>query len=601
MPLHVPRIPIIKLQINVRNNPLIGRTLANFRIERLIGRGGMAEVYYGMDVKLQRPVAIKVFDAETSAQQSQAHRFLQEARMMAQWRHNHIIQIYYAGDETGLFYYVMEFVDGYDLASIMTVYAEKKELMPFPDVLRIGEAVASALDYAHSKSVIHRDVKPANILIATDGRVVLGDFGLALNLSDKSRGEVFGSPHYISPEQARRSSGAVPQSDLYSLGVILYEMLTGATPFDDPSPATLALQHITETPPPPRSINPALSEEVEQVLIKALEKDPKDRYQSGHELMAALSAALLPQAAPAPTNAPPLPPIPVGAPTVQRSDISLNSFTKRQDVLTALEQKTSTQQRLLNGELPSAPPTRSRSNMFVMLGIAIFIVLLALGWRYGSLNSFTSQVPPSPTNAVLTPSPVEVGLTQPVASTHAATKGSASPVATHTNVPSETPSLTPSPIPTATITLSPTLTAEVQTTPTVKYPNGYLLTAYWSDNSFYLFDQGKASRSGAGFSFERINADGSFQNHFGGWEWEKWFAAIQPNHCFSLELYPTNTGYLDPVNCTKRVLSNLRLAPQSDKIFWTATDTSHAFRILWLDEEVARCEISAGACDFYVP
>ncbi len=582
----------------MRNNPLIGRNLANFRVERLIGRGGMAEVYYGMDVKLQRPVAIKVFDAETSAQQSQANRFLQEARMMAQWRHNHIIQIYYAGDETGLFYYVMEFVDGYDLASIMQVYAEKKELMPFADVLRIGEAVASALDYAHSKGVIHRDVKPANILISNDGRVVLGDFGLALNLSDKSRGEVFGSPHYISPEQARRSSGAVPQSDLYSLGVILYEMLTGATPFDDPSPATLALQHITEPPPPPRTVNPALSEDVEQVLIKALEKDPKDRYQSGQELMAALSAALLAKAAPTPANAPPLPPIPVGAPTVQRSDISLNSFTKRQDVLTALEQKTSTQQRMLNGELPLNQSKPSRTNFFAITSAVLLLALLFFGWRFGGLNALLARSTAVPTITATQGATVSNSTESPKA-THTQTVKVTAP--TNTLVPSETPSLTPSPIPTVTLTLSPVATADVQITPTVKYPNGYLLTAYWSENSFYILDQGKAARSAAGFSFERINADGSFQNHFGGWEWEKWFAAIQPKHCFSLELYPTNTSYLNPPNCDKRVLSNLRLPPQSAKIFWIATETSHQFRILWLDEEIARCEISAGTCDFYVP
>jgi serine/threonine protein kinase len=593
-----PRIPVIKLIANVRNNPLVGRTLANFRIERLIGRGGMAEVYYGVDIKLQRPVAIKVFDAETSAQQSQANRFLQEARMMAQWRHNNIIQIYYAGDATGLFYYVMEFVDGYDLASIMLVYAEKKELMPFPDVLRIGEAVANALDYAHAKGVIHRDVKPANILIANDGRVVLGDFGLALDLRDKSRGEVFGSPHYISPEQARRSSGAVPQSDLYSLGVILYEMLTGATPFDDPSPATLALQHITETPPPPRTVNAALSEEVEQVLIKALEKDPKDRYQSGQELMAALAAALLPKAATAPANAPPLPPIPVGAPTVQRSDISLNSFTKRQDVLTALEQKTSTQQRVLNGELPLVPSKSSRTNFFAIAGAALLVALLFFGWKSGGLNEIFAESTMVPT-ATATQVTAVLNSTKPPQPT--GTQIVKAPTTTDTVAPSETASLTPSPIPTSTITLSPTLTVAVQTTPTIKYPNGYLMTVYWSENSFYIFDQGKAARSAAGFSFERINADGSFQNHFGGWEWEKWFAAIQPNHCFSLELYPTNVSYLGPSNCDKRVLSNLRFPPQSAKIFWTPTDTSHEFRILWLDEEVARCEISAGTCDFYVP
>jgi len=160
-------------------------------------------------------------------------------------------------------------------------------------VLRIGKAVAEALDYAHRKGVVHRDVKPSNILVGRDGRVVLTDFGLALDVEQGSLGEVFGSSRYIAPEQARRSSGAVPQSDLYSLGVVLYEMLTGSAPFDDPSPTAVALQHVTLAPPPPRSINPKLNAETEAVLLKALSKSPKDRYKTGGELIAALERALL--------------------------------------------------------------------------------------------------------------------------------------------------------------------------------------------------------------------------------------------------------------------------------------------------------------------
>jgi len=348
----------------VRKHPLIGRKLANFQVKRLLGRGGMADVYYSWDEKLHRPVAIKVFEAETRAKILQANRFIQEARVMAKWRHENIVQIFYAGDETGLFYYVMEFVDGYDLASIMSVYSDRDELMAIDDVLHIGNSIASALDYAHAQGVIHRDVKPANVMIANeDGRVILGDFGLALDLSNKSQGEVFGSPHYIAPEQARRSSDAVPQSDLYSLGVILYEMLTGATPFNDPSPASLALQHITEPPPLPRSINPALSESVEAVLLKALEKSPAGRYQTGRELMDALDTALAGRKAALPFGAPSLPPIPVNAPTIQRSNISLSSFTKRRDVASELEERSKTLRRGLEDEVIA--PKRSSKLGFV--------------------------------------------------------------------------------------------------------------------------------------------------------------------------------------------------------------------------------------------
>ena len=289
------------------DDPLIGRQLANFRLERVIGRGGMAQVYYGWDVKLQRPVAVKVIDVRFRGQAAYAKRFVHEAQAVATWRHEYIAQIHYADQEDDLYYFAMEYIDGLDLGQILTQHAAQNKLISHADVLRIGHAVASALDYAHGKNVIHRDVKPSNVMVANDGRVVLTDFGLALDVEQGSVGEVFGSAHYIAPEQARRSSEAVPQSDIYSLGVMLYEMLTGVVPFDDPSPTSVAVQHITKPPPPPSSINPALNLETEAVLLKALSKSPNERYQSGAALISALEAALRisapsARAAPAPSR-----------------------------------------------------------------------------------------------------------------------------------------------------------------------------------------------------------------------------------------------------------------------------------------------------------
>jgi len=271
---------------------LIGRQLANFRIERVIRQGGMARVYYGRDVKLDRPVAVKVIDARYRDDPAYAERFVREARAVAAWRHENVIQVYYADDEDGLYYFVMEYIDGLDLRELLSRYVADGELMPHDDVLRIGRAIADGLDGAHEQGIIHRDVKPANVMVAGDGRIVLTDFGLALDMGQGSLGEVFGSSHYVAPEQARNSADAVPQSDLYSLGVILYEMLTGAVPFDDPSPTAVALQHITQPPPPPRQVNPGLGEAVEAVLLRALSKSPQERYQTGGELMDALEQAL---------------------------------------------------------------------------------------------------------------------------------------------------------------------------------------------------------------------------------------------------------------------------------------------------------------------
>src|SRR5688500_11503551 len=309
------------------NDPLIGQQLANFRVESVLGHGGMATVYFGTDVKLKRPVAIKVLDRKYRSDPAYAKRFVNEARMMAQWRHENIIQIYYADEEQNISYYVMEYVDGQDLSSIMDLYIQQKELMPIADVLRIGKAVAGALDYAHRQGVIHRDVKPSNVMISKSGRVLLGDFGMALEVRDGSMGSIFGTPHYISPEQAKRSADAVPPSDLYSLGVILFEILVGAVPFNDPSPASIALQHISQPPPLPRSINPLISPAVEAVLLKALEKNPSHRYQSGAKLIDALEDAFKSTGS---SPKIPLPPLPVGVPTVRRSESSIEQMALRE-------------------------------------------------------------------------------------------------------------------------------------------------------------------------------------------------------------------------------------------------------------------------------
>lgn len=292
---------------------LIGRRLANFQIERPLGRGGMAQVYYGLDVKLRRPVAIKVIDARYRDNPTYAERFVREAQVIATWRHENIIQIYYADDQDGFYYFAMEYIDGADLSALLAQHKGQRALLPQAEVLRIGRAVASALDYAHRRGIIHRDIKPSNILMAKDGRVVLADFGLAMDAEQGSMGEVVGSAHYVSPEQARNSAKAVPQSDVYSLGIVLYEMLTGKVPFDDPSATVIAVQHLTKAPPRPRQINPGLTVETEAVLLKALSKKPEERFHSASQLLEALAVSFQPvtlKETQVSEEFPPLPPAP---------------------------------------------------------------------------------------------------------------------------------------------------------------------------------------------------------------------------------------------------------------------------------------------------
>jgi serine/threonine protein kinase len=202
------------------------------------------------------------------------------------------VPLYRYGEIDGFLYMVMQYIDGSDLHTVISSYRNDEEFMEPEDILHIIGDICQALDYVHAKGVIHRDIKPSNILLDKEGRAYLSDFGLALNTEVGTLGEIFGSPQYISPEQAVSSAKAEARSDLYSLGVILYEIFTGRLPFEDKDPIEQAMKHINQPVPPPRSLRPEISPQVEAVILKVLAKNPEDRYPNGAALFKALSAAL---------------------------------------------------------------------------------------------------------------------------------------------------------------------------------------------------------------------------------------------------------------------------------------------------------------------
>lgn len=271
---------------------LANRQLDEYRIVALLGQGGMARVYLAEDVRLGRRVAIKVIDRPYREERAYVERFEREAQAIARLEHPHIVRLYRYGETSRLLYMAMQYVEGADLGAILDSYRREGRLMPPRDALAIVRDVGAALDYAHQKGVIHRDLKPSNILLSLDGQAYLTDFGLALLATTKTLGQTFGTPHYISPEQATSSDEVLPQSDLYSLGVILYEMFTGTLPFSGGGPLEIALRHSNEPPPDPRQRRPDLEPAVAGVILKAMAKAPAERYQSGAALAHALERAL---------------------------------------------------------------------------------------------------------------------------------------------------------------------------------------------------------------------------------------------------------------------------------------------------------------------
>lgn len=277
------------------NDPLIGQQLGDYNIVSLLGRGGMARVYKGFDPKLERYAAVKVIDAHLAAGSDAPEyreRFHREARAIARLRHPNIVSVYQFGEYNNLYYMAMMFIEGRDLTFVLRDHSHQKTRVSYGAVLRIARDIGSALDYAHREGVIHRDIKPSNIMVMSDGHAILTDFGLALSVPEGSIGNTFGSAHYIAPEQAVASNNAVPQSDLYSLAVVLYQMLAGRVPFDDPSAMSVAIKHLQDPPPPPSLINIELTAAVDSVLLKALQKQPDKRYPSGGALAIALEKAL---------------------------------------------------------------------------------------------------------------------------------------------------------------------------------------------------------------------------------------------------------------------------------------------------------------------
>jgi len=271
-------------------DPLIGKTLGQYQIVELAGQGGMARVYKAYQPSLNRYVALKVLPEYLAHDVEFVSRFRQEATAAAALRHPNILVIYDIGEADNLHYIATEFLEGQTLDQMI----KQGGALPLPGIVSIVNQLASALEAAHQHGMVHRDIKPSNVFVGARDHVTLTDFGIvkAMSATRLTRtGMLVGTPEYMSPEQAEGLS-LDWRSDLYSLGVVVYEMLTGHVPFAAPTPNAVLYAHVNKAPAPPSQLNPAIPRPLEAVVLRALAKRPDDRFRSDAEFASALEQAV---------------------------------------------------------------------------------------------------------------------------------------------------------------------------------------------------------------------------------------------------------------------------------------------------------------------
>lgn len=257
-----------------------------YRIERVIGVGGMAIVFKATDLLMRRVVAVKILKDEISTDEQSVKRFSNESKAVAMLSHQNIVNVYDVSTRENIKYIVMEFVEGITLKN----YLKHREVLNIREIISYTTQILRALDHAHKKGIVHRDIKPQNIMLLKNGIIKVMDFGIAklpnaetVTMTDKAIGTVY----YISPEQVSGGDSDA-RSDIYSLGVMMYEMATGSLPFTAETPVSVALMQVNDTATPPTEVNPHIPQGLEQIICKAMEKDPDERYQSAEEMLGQL-------------------------------------------------------------------------------------------------------------------------------------------------------------------------------------------------------------------------------------------------------------------------------------------------------------------------
>jgi serine/threonine-protein kinase len=430
-----------------------------YRLIAEIARGGMAVVYHAQDTLLERLVAVKLLHPQFVGDPEFLERFRREARAAARLSHPNIVSIYDVGDDNGTPYIVMELVEGGNLKDRI------RQSAPLPDaeIRSIGATLASTLDYAHRKGLIHRDVKPQNVLLGEDGRPRLTDFGIAQAMASSGltrTGVVMGSVQYIAPELVRGRT-ALPQSDVYSLGVVLYEMATGRVPFQGETDLSVAVAHVEEIPAAPRALNARLAPDLEASILRALAKAPDLRFASAADFAQALRTP----ATDAPARPGTRPPAVVAGQTQRMPThaVQARPSAGAQRRATTAVAASAVAPAPFSRHTARPKPKRGASNGIVGLLVALAAVLVALGAGFYGLATLSR-------GGILTPDPTAPPTLQPTAPAKPAA------VPTNTAAPSPQPTSTPQPRPSdtpapSTPTLGPATPTPPPPTPTPPAPS----------------------------------------------------------------------------------------------------------------------------------
>ncbi len=442
---------------------MIGKTLGNkYRIIESLGMGGMSEVYKAHQLGLDRDVAIKVLRPFLATDKDFLIRFQREAKAAAMLRHPNIVRVHdFDFDvESNIYYMVMEFIDGPNLGMRLEEIAEEGQTMPLRQVLHIVTSVASALDYAHQRGTVHRDVKPANIMFNGDGEVVLTDFGIAkmLNVARlTASGATLGTPAYMAPEQGSGQTGGDERSDIYSLGAVLYQLVTGYLPFNAATPMGIILKHISDPLVPPTRINPDLPPSVEAVITRAMAKDPQDRYQTAKEFAIDLKRSMSGESTDLIASEPEPEAMPAAALDVRIPEQEPQPEAQVPSVPTPLPPASTPDPSKVIDVRPKRRGLGWLFTLLVLLAVVgsttLFITAVSepLGRLFAAM--IPQEITPSP-DVSGTPAPDD--LATAVAAALATQNAQATYEATVNFTPSPTPTSTPTPTPTRTPTSTPT-------------------------------------------------------------------------------------------------------------------------------------------------